>query len=43
MLGEDHCLTNEFPEYKDIIARLTESDEDFARDTNQYNELDKEI
>lgn len=43
MLGENHSLVHEFPEYKDIIARLTKSDEVFAKDTKHYNALDKEI
>ncbi len=43
MLGENHSLINEFPEYQDIIAVLTESDEVFAKDAKQYNALDKEI
>lgn len=33
MLGENHSLANEFPEYQDSIAELTESDEVFAKDT----------
>ena len=43
MLGEDHSLVHEFPEYKDIIAKLAESDEVFAKDTKRYNDLDREI
>ncbi len=43
MLGEDHSLLNEFPEYKEAIARLTESDADFAKDTKKYNALDARI
>jgi uncharacterized protein YdcH (DUF465 family) len=43
MLGEDHSLANEFREYKDTIFKLTQSDEVFAKDTNLYNDLDKEI
>lgn len=43
MLGENHSLVNEFPEYQDIITKLTESDEVFAKDTKHYNALDKEI
>lgn len=43
MLGENHSLIKEFPEYQDIIAMLTESDEVFAKDTKHYNALDKEI
>lgn len=43
MLGENHSLINEFPEYQEIITRLIESDEVFAKDTKHYNALDKEI
>ena len=43
MLGENHSLIHEFPEYKDTIAKLTKSDEVFAKDTKHYNDLDKEI
>jgi uncharacterized protein YdcH (DUF465 family) len=43
MLGENHSLANEFPEYKDIIAALAEKDPVFAKDAKRYNELDREI
>ena len=43
MLGEDHSLVNEFPEYQGVIAKLSESDESFANDARRYNEMDKEI
>ncbi len=43
MLGEDHSLLNEFPEFKDIILRLVESDREFLENNQKYNELDKEI
>lgn len=43
MLGENHSLLNEFPEYKDIISGLMERDEAFAKDTIRYNTLDNEI
>ena len=43
MLGENHSLVNEFPEYQDIISELTESDEVFAKETKHYNALDAEI
>ncbi|GIU41436.1 hypothetical protein TUM4438_05720 [Shewanella sairae] len=43
MLGEDHSLIHEFPEYQDIIVKLCQSDEAFAKDTKHYNALDKEI
>ena len=43
MLGENHSLVNEFPEYQDTIARLAQSNEVFAKDAKRYNDLDKEI
>lgn len=43
MLGEDHSLVNEFPEYKEAIAKLAASDTLFAEDAQRYNELDQEI
>jgi uncharacterized protein YdcH (DUF465 family) len=43
MLGENHSLANEFPEYQGEISRLVENDAVFAKDTKRYNDLDKEI
>ena len=43
MLGEDHSLIHEFPECKDIIVKLTQSDDVYAKDSKRYNDLDKEI
>lgn len=43
MLGEDHSLIKEFPEYRDTIDHLSQSDQAFAEDTKRYNGLDKEI
>ena len=43
MLGEDHSLIHEFPEYKDAIAKLIQSSDTFANSVKQYNALDKEI
>ncbi|WOT04436.1 YdcH family protein [Shewanella youngdeokensis] len=43
MLGEDHSLLHEFPEYQAVIAQLTKSDATFTKDAKQYNALDKEI
>jgi len=43
MLGEDHSLVHDFPEYQDIIAKLSESDETFAEENKEYTVLDKEI
>jgi uncharacterized protein YdcH (DUF465 family) len=43
MLGENHSLIHEFPEYKDLIVMLSQSNESFAKQTKKYNALDKEI
>ncbi|PID43079.1 MAG: hypothetical protein CSB48_07215 [Proteobacteria bacterium] len=43
MLGEDHSLTHDFPEYKSTIARLIDSDETFASECKRYNAIDEEI
>jgi uncharacterized protein YdcH (DUF465 family) len=43
MLGEDHSLVHEFPEYKDVISKLAKSDKVFAKDTKRYNDLDEHI
>ncbi|ABZ77853.1 conserved hypothetical protein [Shewanella halifaxensis HAW-EB4] len=43
MLGENHSIMHEFPEYQDIIVKLCQTDEAFAKDTKHYNALDKEI
>jgi len=43
MLGEDHSLIHEFPEFRDTIIRLTESDKAFSEKVKRYNALDKEI
>ncbi len=43
MLGEVHSLLNDFPEHKDIINQLCESDAGFADDNRRYTALDKEI
>jgi uncharacterized protein len=43
MLGEVHSLTHEFPEYENIISKLTKNDTDFASNNKRYNALDKEI
>jgi len=43
MLGEDHSLLNEFPEFKELIKELTLSDESFASSANQYDTLDVKI
>ncbi|GIU33514.1 YdcH family protein [Shewanella schlegeliana] len=43
MLGENHSIMHEFPEYQDTIVKLCQSDDTFAQDTKRYNTLDKEI
>lgn len=43
MLGEDHSLINEFPEYRSTIKHLSQSDAVFAEDAKRYHALDKEI
>lgn len=43
MLGENHSLVSEFPEYKELIAKLGASDSSFAESAKQYDELDAQI
>ena len=43
MLGEDHSLLSEFPEYKDTITALAKSDETFLDEMKQYDLLDNGI
>jgi len=43
MLGENHSLLNDFPEYQETIARLIKEDETFATENKKYTELDKRI
>lgn len=43
MLGENHSLLNEFPEFKELITKLVSSDQSFAEDAKQYDELDAKI
>ena len=43
MLGEIHCLVNDFPEMKEIVVQLTETDKTFAEQNKRYNALDEEI
>ena len=39
MLGENHSLANEFPEFKERIHDLKLADEQFAQMANEYNAL----
>jgi hypothetical protein len=43
MFGEPHDIPHEFPEYRDMIKTLHESDFHFQRMYNEYHELDREI
>ncbi|MCT8986170.1 YdcH family protein [Shewanella phaeophyticola] len=43
MLGENHCLILDFPEFTQRITELNAADSQFAADANQYHELDLEI
>ena len=43
MLGENHSLLSEFPQFKPTIEKLRQSDIAFAEDAMRYDELDKEI
>ncbi|QQX81334.1 YdcH family protein [Shewanella sp. KX20019] len=43
MLGEDHSLLHEFPEYHTIIMQRCKSDAAFTKDAKHYDALDKEI
>lgn len=43
MLGEDHSLAHDFPEYIDVIALLMENDPRFCAANKRYTALDKEI
>ncbi|KXF83498.1 YdcH family protein [Enterovibrio coralii] len=43
MLGENHSLMNEFPEFKNLIEELAGSNAAFASEMKEYNALDKKI
>lgn len=43
MLGENHAIVNEFPEFEQLIIKLVSSDHAFAEKLEKYNELDEEI
>ena len=43
MLGEDHSLLHEFPQYAEKIQNMDNSDVAFAKDSKHYDELDLEI
>ncbi len=43
MLGENHSLLSEFPEFKERIERLIASDQEFAVKAKKYDDLDAQI
>lgn len=43
MFVEHHPLVKEFPEHKDAIHSLKESDHHFARLFDEYHDVDKEV
>lgn len=43
MLGEDHSLAKEFPEYLNTINELSKKNSEFSAKTKQYNAIDKEV
>ena len=43
MLNEKHDLVHEFPEYAETIQNLKSSDVNFARLSDEYDEVDNEI
>ncbi|MCQ8879289.1 YdcH family protein [Pseudoalteromonas shioyasakiensis] len=43
MLGEDHSLTKEFPEYLNTIATLNSESAEFSAKAEQYDAIDKEV
>lgn len=43
MLGENHSLTHEFPQFVEHIKSLKAGNEHFAKDAKRYDDLDREI
>lgn len=43
MFGEHHDIPHEFPEFKELIKRLYESDAEFKQMYTEYHQLDSEI
>ncbi|WP_354625512.1 YdcH family protein [Psychromonas sp. MME2] len=43
MLGENHALLSDFPEYEETIRTLTENDQSFSEKAKQYHLLDGQI
>ncbi|OUD12553.1 YdcH family protein [Thioflexithrix psekupsensis] len=43
MFGEHHEIVKEFPQYRDSIKNLCETDQHFQQMYQEYHELDEEI
>lgn len=43
MFGEHHDIPHEFPEFRELIKRLYESDVGFKQMYTEYHQLDSEI
>lgn len=43
MLGQNHDLYHEFPEYAEQIKALQETDREFAKLCDEYTELNREV
>lgn len=43
MLGENHSLLHEFPQFEAAIYNLYQIDRKFASDSEKYHQLDNEI
>lgn len=43
MLGENHLLSNEFPQYSDLIQSLKANNSEFSAKAKRYHELDHKI
>ncbi len=43
MLGENHALMYEYPEHKEKIHQLKQSDDAFAQMAKEYHDLDHQI
>jgi len=43
MLGENHSLVNEFPNFSDLIAKLISEDQKFAQMAHDYDNLDEQL
>ena len=43
ILGQNHDLQHEFPEFSELIKKLWESDEEFAHLADDYTKLNREV